>query len=667
METNKPEINNKKLKKNFNPVKEQVGNKEAESVIWTTVAIEQAVEGLNKGLPLKANPFLDKNIAFLKPDLVYLRTDEETNEFIKCMQNILYFAENYCFLQTPNGKSKIILRDYQKEYLQLMQNNRFVVCRATRQAGKTTTTSIYLLWKALFSYDKTCFLASNKLKSAKEIMSKIKDIFKFLPYYLKPGCTKNNETELNFDNGSKVIADATTKNTGIGYSLSVLYVDEAAHISPSILEEFYSNIYPTIAATKGQIIMTSSIGPMNLFYRICKSAEEDSSEWVPYKIDWYQVPEWDDENKVWYKRDEKWKQKQIANLGSEEAFNGQFGINFDISANTLISIKLIREKQTKSKHFIFKEIPWMLGKFGFEFFRWDPQFNTDELKYNYFLITCDLGEGVGGDYTIFNIWKLIKNRFNKTAVQQIGFFRSNTLNLEKSAKILWEFCRLSFDQEKYLLSFEKNTYGDLFCKYLLENNDLPNITQEIDEYVIYKYQKNDTKHYVQGLKMDANTKRVSCLMFKESVERYQIDFTSDLFITECENFTDNGKGSYQASWGHDDIIMSSIQLPFMFQGLQWKELEELFNSFYSIYQDNAKLEHSNDLLNHNFANNMYGDIPNHSFSNKTYGYNNSDEYNDDLYGGYNNIQQQILQEQIEQNNFNPLNRYGGDANVVKFY
>ena len=213
-------MENNKLKKNFNPVKEQVGNKEAESVIWTTAALEQAVDGLNKGLPLKANPFLDKNISYLKPDLVYQRTQFEIDEFIKCMQDIIYFATNYCYLQTPTGKQRIILRDYQIDYLNCLQHNQFIVCRATRQAGKTSTTAIYLLWKALFSYDKTCFLASNKLKSAKEIMSKIKDVFKFLPYYLKPGCTKNNETEISFDNGSKIKGDATTKNTGIGFSIN---------------------------------------------------------------------------------------------------------------------------------------------------------------------------------------------------------------------------------------------------------------------------------------------------------------------------------------------------------------------------------------------------------------------------------------------------------------
>lgn len=596
--TSNNKANNKSTVKKFNPVKEQVGNKEAERVVWTTESIEAAVDGLNKGLPLKANPFLDKNIAFLKPDLVYNRTQFEIDEFIKCMQDIIYFATNYCYLQTPTGKVNIKLRDYQVDYLKLMQNNRFVVCRATRQAGKTTTTAIYLLWKAIFSYDKTCFLASNKLKSAKEIMSKIKDIFKFLPYFLKPGCMKNNETELNFDNGSKIIADATTKNTGIGYSISALYVDEAAHISPSILDEFYNNIYPTIAATKGQIIMTSSIGPMNLFYRICKSAEEDSSEWVPFKIDWYQVPEWDDENKCWYKRDEKWKAMQIANLGSEEAFNGQFGINFDISANTLLSIKLIREKQAKAKHFVYQEISVLLGCTGEEFFKWSPQFNpNEELKSGYFLITCDLGEGIGGDYTVFNIWRLYINRFNKIAVEQVGIFRCNSLNLERSAELLWNFCRKCLHQEHYLLSFERNTYGDLFLKYILENNDKPSLREEemIDEYVIATFKKGDSKTYVRGLKMDANTKRISCLMFKEAVERYDIEFTSDQMITECENFTDNGHGSYAASWGHDDIIMSSMQLPFIFQNLQWKELCELFLEYQNKKAFNKFEEPVNEL------------------------------------------------------------------------
>ena len=51
----------------FNPVKEQVGGKAAERVIWSTNSLNASVDALKKGLPLKANPFVGKNTKLLKP------------------------------------------------------------------------------------------------------------------------------------------------------------------------------------------------------------------------------------------------------------------------------------------------------------------------------------------------------------------------------------------------------------------------------------------------------------------------------------------------------------------------------------------------------------------------------------------------------------------------
>jgi hypothetical protein len=61
----------------FNPVKEQVGGKEAERVIWTTSVLNKAVEAIGKDMPLKANPFIGKNTKLLRPNILYKRTQEE--------------------------------------------------------------------------------------------------------------------------------------------------------------------------------------------------------------------------------------------------------------------------------------------------------------------------------------------------------------------------------------------------------------------------------------------------------------------------------------------------------------------------------------------------------------------------------------------------------------
>ena len=120
----------------YNPVKEIKGGTEASKVVWSTKSLNAAVDALKKGLPLKANPFCGTNTMLLKPDLVYKRTEEEVEDYIKCMQDTLYFAEK-CFLMTPKGLQPVKMRDYQKEYLTNLKENRFNILLACRQAGKT--------------------------------------------------------------------------------------------------------------------------------------------------------------------------------------------------------------------------------------------------------------------------------------------------------------------------------------------------------------------------------------------------------------------------------------------------------------------------------------------------------------------------------------------------
>lgn len=127
-----------KLDYEYDPIKEQKDGKAAAAVIWSTKSINRAIEGIKKGLPLKANPFIGKNTKLLKPDLVFKRTEEEIKDYMHCMQDPIYFASK-CFLMTPTGLRNVELRDYQDDYIKHLQNNRFSILLACRQAGKTLT------------------------------------------------------------------------------------------------------------------------------------------------------------------------------------------------------------------------------------------------------------------------------------------------------------------------------------------------------------------------------------------------------------------------------------------------------------------------------------------------------------------------------------------------
>ena len=112
-------IKNKSIKKNitFNPVKEDTDGVKARRMIWSSTVLDAALKGLEEGKKLIFNPFYEGNTRLLKGDLVFRRTEEEIDEWMRCKFDILYFVEKYCKLMTPEGIKHIQLRDYQKKYL----------------------------------------------------------------------------------------------------------------------------------------------------------------------------------------------------------------------------------------------------------------------------------------------------------------------------------------------------------------------------------------------------------------------------------------------------------------------------------------------------------------------------------------------------------------------
>ena len=438
----------------------------------------------------------------------------------------------------------------------------------------TTTSAIYLLHYILFNFDKNTLVVGNKYKTSREIVDKLKKIFVEVPYFLKPGIYKWNEAEIVLDNGCRTQAEATTINSGIGQTLSLCLWDEAAHVAPNIIDKFYNNIFPTITAGKARFMITSTQNGYNLFYRLYSAAEAGENDYAPYKTNWDRVPEWNPEKKCWEKRDEAWHQRQVANYGSEEAFNAQFGTNFDVSANTLISQKILTKKRQDIVEFINKDL---YGVPHSESFYWHPDYEPMEsLKNDYIIITCDLAEGAGGDYTVFMFNKLKDTNTNNT--ECIGYFRSNNISRADYALALQLLCVYFMNPDKYLISLEYNTYGELFLQNMYDNMDNHlEISQKFDSSNFVKYYNESGTRYINGIKLTSGNKTSHCLLFKEAYERGIAENNSSKFMIELDKFCDDGTNHYKASYGHDDMVMAQVQLEFVKKTLQYKLLRGEFD------------------------------------------------------------------------------------------
>jgi hypothetical protein len=252
-------------------------------------------------------------------------TKEQMQEIIKCSKDIIYFAEKYfTVIEEKRGKHVIKLFDYQKETLKAFVENRFVVLNFGRQLGKSTCLSIYILWLSMFEIDKTIVILSNKEASAKSLMKDIKTAYLELPEWLKPGVEKWDQTVLGFDNGSTIMGGTTSEDSFRGESLSLLALDEFAHVPQEIAENFFTSVFPTVSTGGRMIVVSTPNGSVGKFYDLFVNAGK-KNPFKAIKVAWNRHPD----------RNEKWREETLAMLGKVR-FQQEHEGNFTGSSNTLI-------------------------------------------------------------------------------------------------------------------------------------------------------------------------------------------------------------------------------------------------------------------------------------------------------------------------------------------
>jgi len=108
-------------------------------IVFTTEKVKSINKQLSDGyqIPREMNPWWSGEVGVRKSGLTFSFTKEELDEYWKCAVDIHHFAETYCKIKTEDGSVKNIrLRDYQKDILDLYDENRFSILMASRQVGK---------------------------------------------------------------------------------------------------------------------------------------------------------------------------------------------------------------------------------------------------------------------------------------------------------------------------------------------------------------------------------------------------------------------------------------------------------------------------------------------------------------------------------------------------
>lgn len=588
--------------------------KPEESLVWSTERVDELLRQIDAGVEPKVTPFWDGKIEWRANNIVFEYTPEELVELERCAKDVIYFANNYAFAMTDDGIANIKLRDYQEDILREFQENRFVSFVSPRQVGKTISTGIFLCWYLLFNTDRNLMILSNTGATTIEIIDKVKVILGNLPFFMKPGIVLNNQMTMKFDNGCRLFGRNTTKTAAIGFTIHFLYCDEFAHIHANFLDPFWRSVYPTLSSSKiSRCIITSTPNGQNKFYEIYIGGLEGKNEFKAVRVDWWQVPG----------RDEAWKRKEIANLGSEDDFNQEYGNQFLASSSLLLDSKTLANVKATAVEYKWQEID-DLGDIGinYENLKWHPMFNFENVKdSDKFVFVIDTAGGGGGDYTVINIFKMvplpvqtIKNMISFTdesdffGLLQIGLFRCNRTQVEDVVPIVETLLYKVFGPEKVKIVLEMDFKGNVIWERMQKHKDF------YDEIFIHtKHSENATRSKA-GIKLNPKNKLQYCLEMRKLVRNGRLLPTEKTTFNELMAFGINKRGSYSSQIGHDDIAMTFVNGSTFFSSDQFYEFvgdafDELDEKYKAVMLEKLNMggaEDPADKLDTTFLRDMMG-------------------------------------------------------------
>lgn len=302
-----------------------------------------------------------------------------------------------------------------------------------------------------------------------------------------------------------------------------------------------------------------------------------------------------------------WKKQTIIDIGGEEAFNQEFDLRFINASRSLLEEGLIKDLDDNKKNFIWKEIDELDDKLKFSYkdLKWHPDrevYDEQLRKDMNVVISVDISEGLGQDYSVINIFKLdhkpieliekqssrYKNIIDFLQLKQIGIFRSNIISVSELSELLYLICFEHFNSDKVKVVLEVNTYGYELLAHL------PNVFEGNNDYgssifVRFKHRSDAIEEKI-GLKVGEN-KLIMVKDYQEILSNRGIWISNPENIDEMTTFikhtTSQGNVTYKADGTKtDDMVMTIVNLTQIFSKNDFKGVVEEY--FENIEDTNIK-------------------------------------------------------------------------------
>jgi hypothetical protein len=308
-----------------------------------------------------------------------------------------------------------------------------------------------------------------------------------------------------------------------------------------------------------------------------------------------------------------WKEEAIKDIGGEDAFNQEYGLRFINASKSLLSEAIIDELLKSKKNYISEEIfEFNKLKFSYKDLKWiddDGVFIPIKRKEYKFVISVDISEGLGQDYSVVNIFKITnksreliesqrasyKSIVDFFRLEQVGIFRSNLVSVKQLSEFLYVLAFEYLNPENVKIVLELNNYGNTLLA------EMPHVFEGNNEYgsaifARYKHRVDATEEKV-GLKVGEN-KNLMVKDYQDLMLSKGFSINNEETIREITTFvkhtTTSGNTRYAADVGHDDCVMTIVNTTSIFPKNEYKEMVE---EWANKNTDKELLSYINQCLN----------------------------------------------------------------------
>ncbi len=225
-------------------------------------------------------------------------------EWRRCASDPVWFFENWWIIPYPtpdeNGNRfrPFILREPQREVLEIWLAGEDSITLKARQIGWSTLAAAYAFWQAFFHDDFKCLLLSKGERESIVLLAKAKYGYKKLPEWMRergPAVLDNTQQKMTFVNDSVIESLPSGSDPARGYTGNLLLADEFAFLANPT--EAWASMEPVTDVGGQKIVLSTANGYGNLFHDLWVKAVMGVSSLVPSFYGWWAVPERDAD---WY-------------------------------------------------------------------------------------------------------------------------------------------------------------------------------------------------------------------------------------------------------------------------------------------------------------------------------------------------------------------------------